>query len=183
MPQALKPLCPVHFWSCVNSLFSLLALWGNKELALPTIKVKSSENFRQKLAQKAANGPVWMPQALKPFGLIHFWVNPFFSFSASGVIRNCKLRKIWKWNRRAECGESLASTIILRGFANKFLNVSYTAMRTWVQCFPLLLLSQNNTALMMKTVYRDRLKCFYVVARSLFLLLLTSSAWLCLGPA
>ena len=31
--------------------------------------------------------------------------------------------------------------------------------------------------------YRDRLKCWYVVARSLFLLLLTCSAWPCLGPA
>ena len=31
--------------------------------------------------------------------------------------------------------------------------------------------------------YRDRLKCLYVVARSLFQLLLTFSAWLCLGPA
>ena len=32
-------------------------------------------------------------------------------------------------------------------------------------------------------MYRDRLKCLYVVARSLLLLLLTCSAWLCLGPA
>ena len=32
-------------------------------------------------------------------------------------------------------------------------------------------------------VYRDRLKGLYVVARSLFLLLLTCSACPCLGPA
>ena len=32
-------------------------------------------------------------------------------------------------------------------------------------------------------VYRDRLKGLYVVARSLFLLLLSCSAWPCLGPA
>ena len=32
-------------------------------------------------------------------------------------------------------------------------------------------------------LYRDRLKGLYVVARILFLLLLTSSAWPCLGPA
>ena len=31
---------------------------GNKELALPSMKVKSWKNFRTKLAQKAANGPV-----------------------------------------------------------------------------------------------------------------------------
>ena len=41
-------------------------------------------------------------------------------------------------------------------------------------------LSQNQRKL---TVYRDRLKCLYVVARSLILLLLTCSAWPCLGPA
>ena len=29
MPQALKPLCLVQIWSWMNSLFSLLALWGN----------------------------------------------------------------------------------------------------------------------------------------------------------
>ena len=32
-------------------------------------------------------------------------------------------------------------------------------------------------------VYRDRLKGLYVVARSLLLLLLSCSAWPCLGPA
>ena len=30
MPQALKPLCLIQFWSWKNSLFPLLALWGNK---------------------------------------------------------------------------------------------------------------------------------------------------------
>ena len=34
-----------------------------------------------------------------------------------------------------------------------------------------------------KMLYRDRLKRWYVVARSLFLLLITCSAWPCLGPA
>ena len=32
-------------------------------------------------------------------------------------------------------------------------------------------------------MYRDRLKGLYMVARSLFMLLLTCSAWPCLGPA
>ena len=34
-----------------------------------------------------------------------------------------------------------------------------------------------------QVMYRDRLKCLYMVARSLLLLLLTCSAWLWLGPA
>ena len=34
-----------------------------------------------------------------------------------------------------------------------------------------------------ETNYRDRLKDLYVVVISLFLLLLTCSAWPCLGPA
>ena len=41
--------------------------------------------FVTKSAQQAANGSVWMPQALKPPCLIHFWVNPFFSFSTLWV--------------------------------------------------------------------------------------------------
>ena len=34
-----QALCLVHFWSWVNSLFSLLALWGNKNWP-PSMKVK-----------------------------------------------------------------------------------------------------------------------------------------------
>ena len=35
-----------------------LGTWGNKELALPSMKVIRWKNFRTKLAQQAANGPV-----------------------------------------------------------------------------------------------------------------------------
>ena len=38
MPQALKTLCLIQFWSWKNSLFPLLALWGNKKW-LPSMKV------------------------------------------------------------------------------------------------------------------------------------------------
>ena len=38
--------------------------------------------YGTKSAQQAGNAPISMPQALKPLCLIHFWVNPFFSFSA-----------------------------------------------------------------------------------------------------
>ena len=36
------------------------------------MKVKSWKNFRTKLAQQAANGPVWMPQIHKSLGVIIF---------------------------------------------------------------------------------------------------------------
>ena len=39
-------------------------------------------------AIQSANGPVSMSQVQKSPCLIHFWVNPFFSFQLSGVIRN-----------------------------------------------------------------------------------------------
>ena len=39
MPQALKPLCLIQFWSWENSLFWLLAFWGNKN-GLPSMKVE-----------------------------------------------------------------------------------------------------------------------------------------------
>ena len=47
MPQAPKPLCLVHFWSWKNSLFSVLALWGNKNWP-PSMKVKKLENCGNK---------------------------------------------------------------------------------------------------------------------------------------
>ena len=51
MPQALKPLCLVHFLSWENSLFPLLALWGNKNWP-PSMKVKKVENFLEKMGLK-----------------------------------------------------------------------------------------------------------------------------------
>ena len=71
MPQALKTLYLIQFGSWKISISSLLALWGNKN-GLPSMKVKSCKIFRTNLAQQAANGPVWMPQALKTLCLIQF---------------------------------------------------------------------------------------------------------------
>ena len=48
MPQALKPLCLIQFWSWKNSLFPLLALWGNKNW-LPSMKVKKLQTFENKM--------------------------------------------------------------------------------------------------------------------------------------
>ena len=131
IPQALKPICLIQFWSWVNSLFPLLALWGNKNwppsmkvqkmqiflnkmgwkgckwsslnapgtetplshsvleleefpflhywlsgvinFGLPVWKWKKWKMIRTKWAERVANGPVWMSQALKPLCLIHFW--------------------------------------------------------------------------------------------------------------
>ena len=76
----LQPVEPILFWKFSNfSTFILgsqfllpqranyekgefsqlpkLALWGNKN-GLPSMKVKSWKNFKTKLAQQAANGPV-----------------------------------------------------------------------------------------------------------------------------
>ena len=47
MPQALKTLCLIQFWSWMNSPFPLLALWGNKNWP-PSMKVKKMENFQDK---------------------------------------------------------------------------------------------------------------------------------------
>ena len=48
MPQALKTICLIQFWSCVNSLFPLLALWGNKN-GLPSMKVKKVQKYQNKM--------------------------------------------------------------------------------------------------------------------------------------
>ena len=42
---------------------------------------------------------------------------------------------------------------------------------------------QNKVSMMLSLEYRDRLKGLYVIARSLFLVLLTCSGCPCLGPA
>ena len=57
-------------------IISPLGLWGDKNW-LPRMKVKSWKIFRTKWAERAANGPVWMPQALKSIRLIQFcgWEN------------------------------------------------------------------------------------------------------------
>ena len=51
MPQALKPLGLIQFWSLQNGTFPLLALWGNKNW-LPSMKVKKLEKFQNKMGLK-----------------------------------------------------------------------------------------------------------------------------------
>ena len=51
IPLALSPLCLIHFWSWEISLFSLLALWGNKNWP-PSIKVKQIEISQNKMGLK-----------------------------------------------------------------------------------------------------------------------------------
>ena len=55
MPQALNTLCLIHFWGWKNSLFPLLALWGNKNWP-PSMKVKKMEIFQNKRGLK---GCIW----------------------------------------------------------------------------------------------------------------------------
>ena len=67
---------------CVSSIFGdipflLFSPLGNKELASPAWKWKSLKICGTKSAQPAANCPVWMPQALEPLCVIHFWWFPF----------------------------------------------------------------------------------------------------------
>ena len=51
MPQALKTLCLIHFWGWKNSLFPLLAIWGNKNWP-PSMKVKKMETSLNKRGLK-----------------------------------------------------------------------------------------------------------------------------------
>ena len=83
VPQALKPLCLIQFWGLRNSIFSILALWGNKNWP-PSMKVTRLKISTTKEVQRDANGPVWMPQALETLCLIHFlgWKNSLFPLLA-----------------------------------------------------------------------------------------------------
>ena len=56
MIQALETLCLIHFWGWKNSLFQLLALWGNKNWP-PSMKVKMMENLQSKSGLKGCKWP------------------------------------------------------------------------------------------------------------------------------
>ena len=63
----------------------------------PVWRLKSMKNSRTKMAQQAANDPVWISQALKPLCLIQFWgwMNPLFPLSA--LWGNRIGLPVWKW--------------------------------------------------------------------------------------
>ena len=63
----------------------------------PVWKCKSCKIFRTKGVQRDANGPVWMPQALKPSVSSTFGVGriPFSHYWPSGVIRIGL--PVWRW--------------------------------------------------------------------------------------
>ena len=99
MPQAPKPLCLNQFWSWMNSLFQLLALWGNKNWP-PSMKVKKLENFNDK------SGLVWCkwsnmnsPGIETPLShpILKLDEFPFPIIGPLGVIRIDL--PAWKWKR------------------------------------------------------------------------------------
>ena len=51
MPQVLKPLCPIQFWSWTFPFSSVLALWGNKNWP-PSMKVQKIENWQNEMGLK-----------------------------------------------------------------------------------------------------------------------------------
>ena len=55
VPKALKFSCLIQFWSWVNSLFPLLALWGNKNWP-PSMKVEKLKIFWDKMGSM---GCIW----------------------------------------------------------------------------------------------------------------------------
>ena len=83
--------CPWHPNPSVSSNFEVGWIpfshyWpsGVIRIGLPVWRWKSWKSFGTKWAQWAANGPVWMPQALKTPCLIQFWswMNPPFPLLA-----------------------------------------------------------------------------------------------------
>ena len=91
------PRHPIPSASLWLGEFHFLIFLGNKGNGLWGMKVKSWKIFRTKLAQLAANGPVWMPQALKTPCLIQFGVVriPFSNYWPPGVIRIGL--PVWRW--------------------------------------------------------------------------------------
>ena len=67
MPQALKPLCLIGFWNWKNSLFSLLALWGNK-------------NWPPSIRKDVTNGKLPEQNGLKGLQMVQFAYFKHLSF-------------------------------------------------------------------------------------------------------
>ena len=71
---ALKTRCLILFWSWENSLFPLLALWGNKNW-LPSMKVKKLENYKN---ERGSTGCKW--SSLNGPGIENQLSHPFLEF-------------------------------------------------------------------------------------------------------
>ena len=72
--------CPRHWKPTASSNFEIgripfSAYWSSGVIRIgsPVWKCKSWKLFRTNVAQQAANGLVWMPQALKAHCIIQFW--------------------------------------------------------------------------------------------------------------
>ena len=74
MPQALKTLFLIHFWGWENSLFPLLALWGNKNW-LPSMKVEKLQIYGNK---SGSMGCKW--SSLNAPGTENPWSHPILEF-------------------------------------------------------------------------------------------------------
>ena len=72
MPQALKTLCLIHFWSWENALISLLALWGNRNWP-SSIKVRQMENCWNKMGLKGWKWSSLNTPGTQTFFHTHFW--------------------------------------------------------------------------------------------------------------
>ena len=95
--KAPNPLCLIQFWSYKNSLFSILALWGNKNWP-PGMKVKKMVNFQNKRGLKGSrwsslNAPSTGNPLSHPILKLHEF--PFPIIGPLGVIRIGL--QVWKW--------------------------------------------------------------------------------------
>ena len=119
MPQALKPLCLVHFWSWENSPFSVLALWGNKNWP-HSIKVKQFKNLRNIIG---ANGCKWSnlnaPGTQNPLSC------PFLSLLALWGNKN------WPPRMKVKKLQNLWNKIGLKGCNWSSLNAPGTENSLW----------------------------------------------------
>ena len=121
MPQALKPLCLIQFWGWKNSLFPILALWGNKNWH-PSMKVKKMDKFGNK---SGLMGWKWSsliaPGARKILCLILFWgwVNSLFPILALWGNKNSppcmKVKKLEKSGNKSGLMGCKWSSLIAQG--------------------------------------------------------------------
>ena len=105
--------------------------------------------------------------------------------TATSVQYECNWNKTWSPSPQTSPPTCAWTSCTWGAIQFTFWNLTLS-WKLWLKTFQTIQQKQGNGSLHrdeLKCLYRDRLKGLYVVARSLLLLLLTCSAWPCLGPA
>ena len=101
MPQALKPLCLIHFW--VNPFFSFSALWGNKKWEY---NIRMIEKIWDKISSpgsKWSSLNSWSTEATLPHPFLGESLFSFSPYNYTQLRQNIHRTSYCSRSRKQEC--------------------------------------------------------------------------------